>query len=325
MELKLEIPASYYYNVGDHNEFNKSMLLILLRYGIQINNPVLLDEFQKKVELQEIIFNYTRRSEFTELKAITDQDRDRTLTGLMAMLRAGTKHFDPVIRNHAKRILNLIKDYGDLVNADYDAETTGIDGLLSKLNGSDCTISVQALGIQPWLVELEKYNNLFKSYVVDTEHEQIKKPATTAKVARKETDEALRKIMNYVTSLININGQEDYVAFVTEFNIHVDHYNGLVREHQGRIHVKIDITDAQIDPIPVQPYTGKPVNVIPVVKVRKEEKEGKVTMVELVFSKDFTVRYRNNINPGTASILITGKGKYTGEIVMRFHIDGGGN
>jgi hypothetical protein len=321
MELKIEIPKSYDYNVGDHNEFHKSMLLILLRYGIPINNPVLLAEYQKKVELQEIVFNYTRRSEFTELKAITDQDRDRTVIGLMAMLRAGTKHFDPVIRKHAKRVLNLIKDYGDLVNADYDAETTGIDGLLSKLNSSDYTLSVQTLNIAPWLVELEKYNNLFKSYVVDTEQEQTKQPTTTARVARKETDEALRKIMNYVTSLININGQEEYVSLVTEFNVHVNHYNSLVREHKGRIHAKIDITDAQIDPISVQSYTGKPVNVVPVVKVGREEKDGIVTMVELVFTKDFTIRYKNNINPGTATIIITGKSKYTGEIIMRFNIE----
>jgi hypothetical protein len=84
--------------------------------------------------------------------------------------------------------------------------------------------------------------------------------------------------------------------------------------------VKTDLSQGEVAPIEVQQYTGKPVYVIPSVKVRKTEKDGTVTVIELVFSEDFTVGYRNNIAPGTATLLIDGIGKYTGQIVTTFNI-----
>ena len=41
----------------------------------------------------------------------------------------------------------------------------------------------------------------------------------------------------------------------------------------------------------------------------------------ILTSKDYTVTYLNNINPGTATIRITGKGIYSGEIVKTFKIE----
>jgi hypothetical protein len=50
------------------------------------------------------------------------------------------------------------------------------------------------------------------------------------------------------------------------------------------------------------------------------EKEGKQTVLHPVFSEDFTVAYKNNIEPGTATLLIKGIGKYAGEITTTFNI-----
>jgi hypothetical protein len=320
MEFDIKIPESHDYNVGDHIEFHKTTLQICIKHGVPPKDIGLRMEYEVKVNEEEKSFKWGGFSEFTEKKAIADHNRDSRIKGLTATLRAATKHFDPIICDHANHVLNLIKNYGDLVHADYDAETAGIDSLLSKLNSNDYALSVQTLNIEPWLVELEKYNNLFKSYVTDTELEQLKKPATSSKSIRKATDAALRKITNRITSRIDVDGPDEYIAFVTEFNIHVDHYNSLVHEHRGRLHAKIDVSNAEIETIAVQSYTGKPISVIPVVKISKEEKDGAVKIVELVFSKDFTVGYKNNVGIGTATLIITGIGKYSGEIVTTFNI-----
>jgi hypothetical protein len=62
--------------------------------------------------------------------------------------------------------------------------------------------------------------------------------------------------------------------------------------------------------------------VIPTVKIRKTEKDGAITVVELRFSEDFTVGYKNNTNPGSATLTITGIGRYTGQIITTFNING---
>jgi len=50
-------------------------------------------------------------------------------------------------------------------------------------------------------------------------------------------------------------------------------------------------------------------------------KTPEVKVVGLVEGKDFTVKYIDNINPGKATAIITGKGFYTGEINLYFEIE----
>jgi hypothetical protein len=55
--------------------------------------------------------------------------------------------------------------------------------------------------------------------------------------------------------------------------------------------------------------------VIPEVSISKDDKN-----VELTFSEDFSVAYKNNVERGTATLIIKGIGKYASEIVTTFNI-----
>lgn len=61
-------------------------------------------------------------------------------------------------------------------------------------------------------------------------------------------------------------------------------------------------------------YTGK--KITPVVVVRDRE-----TGAKLDPKKDYTVKYQNNVNAGTATIVVTGKGNYTGTRNIFFEIN----
>ena len=73
----------------------------------------------------------------------------------------------------------------------------------------------------------------------------------------------------------------------------------------------INSTDVGLVTIGNQRYTGKQVK--PTVTLRY----GTETLVE---NKDFIVTYKDNIEPGTATVLITGIGNYTGERKTSFRI-----
>ncbi len=75
---------------------------------------------------------------------------------------------------------------------------------------------------------------------------------------------------------------------------------------------KQSISDATVTGITDQTYTGKAITPKPVVKLADGTtlKEG----------TDYTVEYKNNINAGTATVTITGKGKYTGTVEKTFRI-----
>jgi hypothetical protein len=317
MDAKLQKPDVHSFSVAEHIEFHNSACPLCEKYEKVIDALELITGYRSKVLQEDVIYKWIRRSEYTEKKAEADYNRDRIYTGVMEIVRANMKHFDPSIRDSAGHVNNLLENYGDLIHAGYDSETAGINSIVTRLNGSDYSLAVQNLGLAAWVKELASQNALFKSYVEETSQEQFEKPEISPRTARRETDEALRKITVRVSALIDLNGPDAYADFAGEFNVLTNHYNTLVREHYGRLHAKTDISAANITPVAVQAYTGKPVYVIPEVWITKGE-TGKT--VELVFSEDFTVAYKNNVNRGTATLIIKGMGKYDGELVTTFNI-----
>ena len=308
------------YTNADHVEFHKMMYEILDRYKEIIHAPAMLSDYRDKLTQETKFYKWSRSSEFTEKKAKTDRERDRILKGITDLLYAYKKHCDPSLRNNAWHVQHLIDNWHGLEHFGYDAETAAVDSILAILNGSDYIPDVQALHLESWLTELARLNTLFKSYAAAAEQEQGEKPDISFKTARRETDSAFRLLSRRITAIIELDRPEESLPLISEYNVHVNHYKTLVRKRYGRLHVKIDILDGEIDPIEAQPYTGSEVFVIPSVRICREEKNGSVTVVELVFGKDFTVGYRNNVAPGTATLIITGAGEYTGKIVTTFNI-----
>lgn len=70
----------------------------------------------------------------------------------------------------------------------------------------------------------------------------------------------------------------------------------------------------EASPVSDAAYSSKEVLQNPVVKVGNET---------LTVDKDYVVSHENNINPGTATITITGIGNYTGTITRTFLIKPG--
>jgi hypothetical protein len=320
LSTELNKPALHKYNNADHVEFHEISYVILNRNKAVIAAQDLITAYQTKVTQETQVLNWIRSSEFTAKKAQTDHERDTILAGIIGILHSYEKHFDSAVRDNAKHILNLVNNYHNVAHTDYDAETASLDNLITRLKSSAYLPAVQNLQLLPWVTELTRLNTLFKTYAANVEQEEVVKPAIHPKAARKETDEALRKITNRITALIEINGPNNYKTVVTEFNVHVNHYNTLVHEHYGRLHARTDISQGEVATIPDQPYTGKPTYVIPSVKVHKKAKDGTITVVDLIFSVDFTVGYKNNLAPGTATLIISGIGQYVGEIVTTFNI-----
>lgn len=81
------------------------------------------------------------------------------------------------------------------------------------------------------------------------------------------------------------------------------------------------ITNANVT-IKDQTYSGKALTPAATVSLTLYDNSSKEKKVNLSNSnnKDYTITYQNNINAGTASVVITGNGNYTGTIVRTFNI-----
>jgi len=313
-------PDANRYNNANHVIFNKAACIICRKYVSVIGNEALVVDYERKVEQEDTFYKWMQKSDFTAKKVDADNVRDQTSSGLIQVVRAYLHHFDPAVRDAATHVSNLLANYGDFRHAGYDAETAAIDSFIPRLKSPGYASAVNLLGLSPWIEKLEADNALFKTFVTDVSGENIERPNITSPVARRETDTGLKGVTNRVSALITLNGPEAFVAFADEFNELVKHHNELVHEHYGRIHARTDIAPAIIATIADQPKTGKPLFVIPTVSLSSTAKTGAQENVELVFSVDFTVAYKNNVNPGTATLTISGIGKYKGAVVTTFNI-----
>ena len=67
---------------------------------------------------------------------------------------------------------------------------------------------------------------------------------------------------------------------------------------------------------PSLPYTGK--KHTPIIRVRAEVNGKTVTLKK---TRDYTVTYKDNVEPGTATVTVKGKGNYTGTLTATFKIN----
>ena len=78
-----------------------------------------------------------------------------------------------------------------------------------------------------------------------------------------------------------------------------------------------NVKDIEVQPIPVQEYTGAPVKPLPEIRDKKAGQD-------LVYGRDYSLSYSRNCNPTTESkkamIKIKGKGNYSGTMVLSFEI-----
>ncbi|MBR6761808.1 MAG: leucine-rich repeat domain-containing protein [Oscillospiraceae bacterium] len=71
------------------------------------------------------------------------------------------------------------------------------------------------------------------------------------------------------------------------------------------------LEESMVSKIEDQTFTGS--DITPEIEVNYGQ-------IMLVNGKDYTVVYENNLNPGTASVTITGKGFFSGEVTVTFEI-----
>jgi hypothetical protein len=309
-----------HYNNADHIEFHETTYRIFFANATVIAAPTLIPIYLEKVRQEDTIYKWLRKSVFTEKKAEADRIRDHALSRIVELIHYYTGDDDPAQRDHAKLLANLVDNYGNVARMDYDGASAAIDSIVEKLVSDDYKPSLQALGILQMVLKLDSLNTDFKMFVEKAEIEQVGKPKLSPLASRKETDAAMRAITTRIESNIDIKGITTFTKLIEEFNVHVDHYNTVLQEHYGRTHVRTDITNGIISPIEAQAYTGKPVVVLPSVKLLKQEKDGTTTLIDLVFSQDFTLGYRNNINPGMAEVIVSGIGEYVGDVSTTFMI-----
>lgn len=105
---------------------------------------------------------------------------------------------------------------------------------------------------------------------------------------------------------------EDYLPDVDQVEQILDQEDNsvIIKYHKKE---KLDISNWKIEDLPIMKFNGQEIK--PNVIIR--DSEGK----QLYIDKDYLLLYKNNINPGTATINILGIGNWKGTLTKEFYIE----
>jgi hypothetical protein len=253
----------------------------------------------------------TRKSDLTAQIKKADRRIDRDITGIRKAVESYVHHFNPETVSFAVSLQNRFKAFGDIAKKSYTEESAAMGILLTDLQTTYAP-QIAALNLGGWITELVEATAEFEALLAQRTSEQAEVPVGNIPEVRRNLNKVYRTSMGLIKATITLKSTDTELldackAFFMQLNSVITYFN----EHNDHGKTRRDISTATVEPIATQLYTGEPVIVLPTVFY-----EGK----KLVFSVDYTVTYRQNLNVGTADLIIKGKGAYKGRRTVTFNI-----
>jgi hypothetical protein len=245
-------------------------------------------------------------STFTAEIAVADDRNDRLVTGIKDIIAGSMRHFDQKVVKAAIALHDRLKAFGRIESKSYEEQAAALHILVNDLLGK-FSADAATVGISSWVTELAVALADFERLLKQRNDETASRlPHRTLKEIRHDIDEIYHQMIARIDAAAMLDDEDTYTLFIQQLNAEIIYFN----EHTHH-HARKDIKTAEVDQIPVQQFTDKEVTPIPTVHLANKE---------LTFARDFFVSYKNNIQPGTATLIIHGKGRYKGQKIISFNI-----
>ncbi len=180
-------------------------------------------------------FNATRKSKYTNLLELTDDERDDALNGITGVIESYTKHYDPLIKAAAVLLLNKINSYGKgLSSLNYHAETLTITSIVKDIReNEELSNALSVLGLSDWTDYLEERNNKFKEYDMQRVDENAKFSREKTVELRNEAMTAYRELTDVIKAHVTIKGITDYEILIKKINKKIEEYNLIITKRSS--------------------------------------------------------------------------------------------
>jgi hypothetical protein len=169
------------------------------------------------------------------------------------------------------------------------------------------------IGAKSWLEDLDGYNKQMHTFYEQRTIDTSGFVSGLSKQCRAAVDKTYLAIVEYINTMIRIKGTAEYETEVVELNRLIDEMKTVLAErkttNENRRHRNLKAASAS--DIPVQIYSG-----LPICPEFELFLEGNL----LTPNADYVAAYKDNTNPGTATITISAKGIYTGRKIITFNI-----
>jgi hypothetical protein len=187
-------------------------------------------------ELLEQIY----KSSYTALIVEKDALRDNAYRGISETVRTAERHYDPVKRAAAEKLVVLIDHYGNVADRPYNEETATIYNFIQDIRGKYAT-EIDTLDLTGWIDELERTNNDFEKTVLDRNKEYAGKDSELNMLdIRKKTDRTYLDIVERIEALSLVKGDEVFTEFIKTLNANIDRYIASIKRRTGKSKAKAE-------------------------------------------------------------------------------------
>jgi hypothetical protein len=259
------------------------------------------------IDLSEMKTNMDkpRKSVFTPLIAQENVDCDANFDEIKRTTKAA---LDSALEERAEagqKLMFFLEPFWDLNKLPLLTQISMTNELLSRYNNSGpLTTAATTLGINELFGIFETHNTQLSEYY----NERINESADATPAAstnRSSVENGYVSLCILIERTINVEPVS--LENVALFN----RIDDVRKKYSALSPAKIDIRNATSEPVPTQKYTGKVITPLPELSFEDQA---------LIFTQDYELTYRNNINVGDASIIIHGKGRFNGQPVRKFNI-----
>jgi hypothetical protein len=175
---------------------------------------------------EDLVVDFITKSDHTGKIAEANHRLDRTLVGFGEIIRGALHHFDPNVAEAAQSLLNRLKSYGKIISKSYDEEIAAVTNLLQDLGSPYYQEKINLIdGLNPWVEEINAANLELIRLLETRNVETAGKPQERMVDVRREIDPVLRRIIERIGALALIEGEEEYAAFINEFNALADRFS----------------------------------------------------------------------------------------------------
>jgi hypothetical protein len=235
---------------------------------------------------------------------------DATLNEIKRMVKADSQSTVPETAQAGATLLHFLEGFWHLNREPLPTQIALTRELLRRFYDTpEATAAAATLALLPLFTALSTQNLALETLY----HERLEQESQAAPAAthlRLAVADGYTHLSSIVLQAINLHPEDE--IWTTLFHA----LDGIRKKYSALMPAKIDIRDADVAPIPAQPYTGKPVTPIPEAYYGEGDKRE-----ALVFTKDFTVTYLHNVEQGDeATVTLHGRGRFCGQHVRTFNI-----
>jgi hypothetical protein len=252
-----------------------------------------------------------RASQLTVQIRDFDERRDADFAEIMRTTSTAAKSSVPANAAAGKALAIFLRPYRGITKKPIMTQTESFKFLQGRYN-ADPTITSAAsvLQISGVFTSLFQANEQVFTLWNTRANEDAAKAGPSPSSLRSSLDKSYDGFCDIVIRTLTLQPSQALANLFSEMNEIRVKYSRLLSS-------RLTGNNTSVEAIPAQPYTGSPVTPIPRVFFSTEGEQA----VELQFSVDFFVTYRNNTAVGEAKVLVHGKGKYCGSHTSTFHIE----